>query len=60
MEELGCVGRLITTKWIIQPEFLIVILSLKIVDDDEIKTSVLYSSFAFSPSLDWEGDAKLA
>lgn len=44
MEELGCVGRLTTTKWIIRPEFLIVILSLKLVDDDEIKIGDQFQS----------------
>ena len=44
MEELDCVGSLITTKWIIRPEFLIVILSLKLVDDDEIKIGDQFQS----------------
>ena len=44
MEELDCVGSLIIIKLIIRPEFLIVILSLKLVDDDdEIKIGINFS-----------------
>ena len=63
MEEPACAGRLTIIRSTIRPEFLIVILSHeKLVDDDEIKIGIIFlcSSFAFSPPLDWEGEAKLA
>ena len=45
MEEPACAGSLITINVNIRPEFLIVVLSLKLVDDDdEIKIGINFQS----------------